>query len=742
MTSCYMVGEPMGEQPEPIHACTQALVKACKGFPGVEFLELRQESEAGGVTEYVVIEAGDGTIVGENSGGIHRVETLAIAVNPRLRVPVTARALRKDFPALSHLHGSTPGMPKILCLYDVDWSGVERIWTAERFLERMFWWLRESSELRLHRDDQPLEQMFYESPFQLILPALDPTQLANGECKLRVEMTDNIGKITLRASADSDAAAKQSGYQLLNIMVEPVEPTSVVMFPFNLGELHDQLVEWGSELYKHLADAVREAASNGLRKSDQTDKQGILILAWVPRLRNGEVDRMDVKGYMLEINLFDLAASFEMLAPPTAQGIYYPALQLGGHTGETWKGLAIRPVEVRGTLNAEFARDLSAVDPVTATLKGVLAGAGALGGMLADIWTRMAWGTWTYVDPDLLLPHNVARHVACDDYVGFRKADVLREMTRRIYPGLPAPNAITKGILADDARIHDAIEHADLLIDATTTLAAPRDLALRDQAPRIASVFLTPSGMSSVILLEDSLRLQRVDALEGQYYRAILNSSWGETHLVNHLGNRWVGGGCRDVSFRMSNENIHVHAGLISRRLRKVVIDTEARILVSTLDDESGSIESNEVQVQPVTCAKVGEWSVKYDGGLTAKIKAQRLSALPNETGGSILGITDLKSKTIILVDTLPPPPDSESSPTHFIRGKEGQLEALKKVHDLTAGIVDYVGDWHSHPNGCSVMPSADDRILFATLVRRMKVEGLPAVMLIVSDTDLGVYVT
>ncbi len=280
------------------------------------------------------------------------------------------------------------------------------------------------------------------------------------------------------------------------------------------------------------------------------------------------------------------------------------------------------------------------------------------------------------------------------------------------------------------------------MIDATTTLAAPRDLALRDQSPRIASVFLTPSGMSNVILLEDSARLQRVDALEGQYYRAILNSAWGETHLVNHLGNRWVGGGCRDVSFRMSNENIHVHAGLISRRLRKVVTGTEAKILISTLDDESGSVESHEAQVHPVTCAKVGEWSVKYDGGLIAKIKAQRLSALPHETGGSILGITDLKSKSIVLVDTMPPPPDSESSPTHFIRGKEGQLEALKKVHDLTAGIVDYVGDWHSHPNGCSVMPSADDHILFTTLVSRMRVEGLPAVMLIVSDTDLGVYVT
>ncbi|MFK9903114.1 hypothetical protein ACJEPZ_29480, partial [Klebsiella pneumoniae] len=64
-------------------------------------------------------------------------------------------ALRKDFPVLSHQHAGEPGSPRILCLYEVSWSAVERSWTPERFLERIFWWLRESAELHLHREDQP-----------------------------------------------------------------------------------------------------------------------------------------------------------------------------------------------------------------------------------------------------------------------------------------------------------------------------------------------------------------------------------------------------------------------------------------------------------------------------------------------------------------------------------------------------------------------------------------------------------
>ncbi|MDZ3993326.1 hypothetical protein PspTeo4_24752 [Pseudomonas sp. Teo4] len=247
----------------------------------------------------------------------------------------------------------------------------------------------------------------------------------------------------------------QSNYRLLNIMVPPVEPTSVAMFPFNLGELHDQLVEWGSELSTQLSNAVREAASGGLSRAAQNDNQGILILAWYPDFAMAK--RI---GWMSKATCWrSISLIWQPLSrcwPPNADGVCYPAVQLGGYTGETWKGLGLRPVEVRSSLSAAFARDLSAVDPDNATFKGVLAGVGALGGMLADIWARLAWGTWTYVDPDLLLPHNLVRHVANDRFVGLRKADVLRRMVGQIYPGEPVPAAICDGILADDPRINEA----------------------------------------------------------------------------------------------------------------------------------------------------------------------------------------------------------------------------------------------------------------------------------------------
>ena len=80
------------------------------------------------------------------------------------------------------------------------------------------------------------------------------------------------------------------------------------------------------------------------------------------------------------------------------------------------------------------------------------------------------------------------------------------------------------------------------------------------------------------------------------------------------------------------------------------------------------------------------------------------------------MGITDFKNKTIILVDVLPEPIDSKSSPAFFVRGEEGQKEALERVQQLTARVVDYVGEWHSHPQGFSAKASNEDDNLIKKL--------------------------
>lgn len=741
MTEYYEIGTVIQDPDElALYPETAALWRACERNPYIEFLELRREDYQGGHSEFVVISAGNGNVAIGNPAKIRRTERLAIEVNPVLRVPVVVRTLRKDFPALSHQHCWVPGTPRTLCLYEVSWSTVARSWTAERYLEKMFWWLGESSELKLHRDDQPMEQLFYDSPYKLILPA-NHAEFAKGDSKrLVLERVDQATSTTFKA-VPADGMEKTPAIQVMAICVDPVASTEVVMFPSNFGELDDQLVAWGSGLFGHLDASIRQQAAAGIKQSEHPLEEGLLILVWVPRLRDGEIAATDVKGYLVRTSLLDLAKKLDVVGPADDEGRHFPIQLIGVAGGQEWKHLSVLPVEVWPSLNVAQAQDMSAVDAEAAEFSAVLAGVGALGSALGMLWAREGWGKWTFVDPDQLLPHNLTRHVALNFHTGFRKAEVLREISAEVYPYEPKPKAFVMSVVDPNPELRQVICSSQLVVDVTTTFEAPRELALMEDAPRTVSLFLTPSGLSSVMLLEDKQRSIRVDALEGQYYRAIIQNDWGLTHLKNHLGDRWVGGGCRDVSLRMSGECIQLHAGILSGQLRKSVLLETARLCVWEADEASGGVSAHEIPVYKVISHDVAGWCVKLDFGLIDKIKAIRAEALPCETGGIIVGITDLKSKTIIIVDVLPTPPDSDASNTHFIRGREGQFEALAAIHSRTARIVDYIGEWHSHPDGCSAKASPEDEKLLTSLSERMSVEGLPALMLILAGNELQLFV-
>lgn len=749
MNEIYEWGTPIGEgQKDSLHPMTLGLIQACQDHPCIEVLDIRTVDEGLGPEQAIVIEAGDGTIESGNPGRIRRRETLAITVNPQTDVPVVVRTLRKDFPGHSHQHGTHLNTPRALCLYNIVWSAVERSWTPERFLERMFWWLRETSQLRLHRDDQPLEQLFYSSRYQLILPSNYLKQSEDSGKNLIIEeITGAPGRqVTLRGRFDDSNNPRGVGLQSLKLSVDGVGSSHVEAAPQTLGQLHDRLVSRGSGLKEPLFSSVFDAVTDqGLVPEQAGEIKAILILVWVPRTGKEGIERYDVLGYALQSSLQALGNAFGMLHFDSEKRRWHRTTLIGdaaqSDEDRAWRDLEILSVQIRWGIGAEGGRQMSAINPDDADFDGVLAGVGSLGGTLADIWLREGWGRWTYIDPDQLLPHNLARHVGLDSGVGYAKVDVVRHHAQMVFPDEPEPKAIAGSLTSRSEEVMSALDSASLVIDATTTFDAPRDLAERENAPRTASVFLTPSGLASVILLEDASRTLRSPALEAQYYRAILNSPWGKSHLQDHLGDLWVGGGCRDISFRIPLERIHLHAAILSKQLRKSVLGDGARICVWTVDEETEAVTPLEITPHPVSSHAQNGWTVTYDDALITKLKQIRGAALPNETGGVLLGVTDLKSKTILLVDTLLPPADSQATPHHFIRGKVGQEAALADVHERTARVVDYVGEWHSHPDGYPATPSVDDRTLITSLADLMSSEGLPAIMIIVGEYEITLHV-
>jgi hypothetical protein len=275
---------------------------------------------------------------------------------------------------------------------------------------------------------------------------------------------------------------------------------------------------------------------------------------------------------------------------------------------------------------------------------------------------------------------------------------------------------------------------AELVVDATTAISTERDLSVSPHAARTASVFLSPSGRSSVLLLEDRGRQLRLLALEAQYYRAILNASWGATHLASE-GVVRPGATCRDVSFVLSPERVQVHAAILSEQLRLSVVNGAARISIWTLEADGGVTHLT----LPVTEGREHrsiEWTIGWDTGLRERLRRARAEQLPQETGGVLLGIIDTALKRIQVVDLVCAPADSAGSETGFTCGVQGLAEIEAEAGRRTHGAVEYIGHWHSHPLGHSAQPSLTDLTQASMLTEQLDVDDIPGLVCIVGEDE------
>src|SRR5208337_3287968 len=92
-------------------------------------------------------------------------------------------------------------------------------------------------------------------------------------------------------------------------------------------------------------------------------------------------------------------------------------------------------------------------------------GVGALGSQAVAKLVRGGFGSWTLVDNDHLLPHNVARHELPECFVGFPKALAMQMLGNNIIEDQAVADAIVADILHPRDKhdqIETAIKNADL----------------------------------------------------------------------------------------------------------------------------------------------------------------------------------------------------------------------------------------------------------------------------------------
>lgn len=517
------------------------------------------------------------------------------------------------------------------------------------------------------------------------------------------------------------------------VLTKALPHARIRMLPQNVTELLECYAELGIDILADLRAAFQRWATN--RQLIPHLAQPCLLVIRTPIERSpGRIDGEAAKAFAtlrpaeeLAIKLGALLRHQEHLGPP---------LTMSPPDMAELKTLQLQVLDIRHPFSRAAAQMASGLSPDDRYLKKiVLIGAGALGSQFAMAAARMGIGVWTIIDPDHLMPHNLARHALTTQFAGAAKADAVAAEIRALL-GQDAASSIVA--LVSDPAARQALSEADLVIDASASVPVARSLADTSlyHKPTV-SIFLNPSGTDLVILQDGENRNPRIDQVEMAYYWKLVNNGALGTHLSNRGEAIYPSGGCRQPSVRISQAQVGTFASLAVKRVLQDHPTAENAIEIWRMSDDGISvIRSAAPSYREIT---IDGWAISISEDVVRSIIAARTNAGSCETGGILVGVWDRIRERAYIVGNYPPPPDSVASSTAFVRGEEGVFRTLHTVETHTATNLTYIGEWHTHPAGYSSCPSADDGILLRWIGDVLLFSDVPPLMLIAGHDGLRV---
>lgn len=645
-------------------------------------------------------------------------------------------ALRSDFPLVPHLNLRVVELPRSLCLYEGEYRDLKSQWTALRFIEGIRKWLSLTAKGTLHQDDQPLEPLITGFKGNIVLP-YDLVDTKRNETKI-LYITKRIpnegGNDFFFAEFERPSDKKDLPIISTIHICSPRQHGIISQSPNTLAEIarfvNDSKLDILAELRNYLINYFK---SNPRERRFLEYPLMLIIICPKKRQEDKEPESIDIWAFITEDTVKKVGEKIEIWD------------QRGNHVGVIIRGKIKNGEDVKvDLLNPSFnltrglAAKLNSLNKII-DLKITAVGVGALGSQVVMNLARSGIGTWNLIDRDILRPHNVTRHFLTAEYIGYKKswaiAGIANNMIsdENLFDSIPA-DVMEPGQYKE--KIDTALKSTDVILDMSVSVATARYLTLDiDSSARRISLFLNPIGKELVLLAEDSRRSIKLDELEMQLYKAIINNVNLSEHYKLSKGYQRYGRSCRDITTILPQTSIALHAAIGGQALQKVFQSYNSQITVWK-SDSFGNVKRIDIPTTTSIRNKVRDWTVVIFKDMLSKLFQLRNKKLPNETGGILIGSFDHDRQIVYIVETIPSPPDSEEWPTLYIRGCEDLRQKVEKISQKTDGGLEYVGEWHSHPDRVSTKPSKDDISVFIWLTELMDKDGLPAVLMIVGDNN------
>lgn len=615
-------------------------------------------------------------------------------------------ALRKDFPTeLAHTNAGTYSRPVSLCVSDITFSDIRPLFNAYDFITSIRRWFSLNSENKLHEADRPLEVFFaFQEMCCLMNIPKDNNPYARYSKKSKLTSTLDF--------VDKDNATHYACW----LPTEKIYASNFARIPRTFGDL------------RRINSSIHESLTDTLLLLLQRTVAG---KATLPLLLLVYVTQQNQAGTKSNKNLFIIKTAC------SPNEVLVKKRKLSTKSFEEW--FYQLPVEVAMVLDMDSRQENALRNGVKNTLSKIaIIGSGTLGSALTDHFVREGVTKELVItDFDFLFPHNISRHILPANKVMTSKVKSIKDLYKGIFG--QKLTALEGNYLSlskqDKERLNNGTQ---LIIDVSTSIAVERHLAREQGDKRRCTSFLNPKGDDLVLLMEDAARTHRLDLLEMDYYRNLIEDHRFEHHLEQTEKARTNTFSCREESVILNYENVRILAGILSQQIRKHFLDEKEYLNVWHLNMEDGTVKNLPMSVSVWKQYSFSNVTVYLSSIVEDKMKIMYENSPNAETGGCLFGSYDRDYGIIYVYYMVEAPEDSIHTPVSFVRGFGGLTEEYERITALTYHQVRYLGEWHSHPN-IPNRPSAIDEQQFNEMSTEQQSQDLPFIQIIYGKN--GLYV-
>lgn len=362
-------------------------------------------------------------------------------------------------------------------------------------------------------------------------------------------------------------------------------------------------------------------------------------------------------------------------------------------------------------------------------------GCGALGSKVSMEMARMGYLSQTLYDNDILMPHNLVRHEIASEYaIGLNKAKALEIEIKSMYG-----NDIKVSGVDDNSFSCEKVLNNEIVVDCT---ASERNLSWSCMNSEIKNRFVRceifMEGKLGAVFVEGKNRNpDAYDMRANLWYRAVDNETiktWLNQDTKENMEFH-IGFGCSSDTVVLDDATISNHASVIPHCINKYSQLDDGTLIINYFNKDA--LEDNFIKV--FTIGKYTSWKSREGWIIHCPSKVierlKQISYEKTENMGIWFGHINNRMKRFTIVDTYIPE-DNKRSSGNVTGGTQGVTEKIKQIIRSTGGMIGYIGEWHTHPNG-SIMPSETDYKAFGMVAKGSR----PFLMSIIAHNNIGNWI-